>query len=121
MRKTKLTKRLRNLGFSEKIIAIFDVFRDFFELEPVVMTGKYGITVFFKCKNELFKDVVVVNEDSVEEIENTFFNKMRSGRLFSISTTDKKGAETLWNVPPFSSAKELRMKLQLNGFVQNGN
>ena len=69
----------------------------------------------------MFKEVVVVNEEGVEEIENTFFNKMRRGRLFSISTTDKKGTETLWNVPPFSNAKELRMKLQLNGFVQNGN
>lgn len=118
MRKNKLTKRLRNLGFSEEIIAIFDVFRDFFGFEPVVLPGKYfGITIFFKCKNVMFTKEMMVTENNVGELEKTILNRMRNGRLFSISTNNN-GKETTWSVPPFSTAKELKMKLQLSGFAK---
>jgi hypothetical protein len=42
---------------------------------------------------------------------------MKNGRLFSISTNNN-GRETTWSVPPFSTAKELKMKLQLSGFAK---
>jgi hypothetical protein len=119
MRKNKLVKRLKNLGFSDKMIAVFGVFEDYFEMEPVVMPCKFGgVSMFFKWKDMVFngRRDFVLNESSVEKLENVLFDRMKRGNMCSILTMNNDGTETRRNLPPFSTANELKLKLELMGF-----
>lgn len=111
MRKNKLIKRLRGLGFEDSTISMFNVLRDYFGIEPVVVVNQGRVFSYFMCY-EWVPPAMSFSEGSVRDLEYTMVEKIKSG-FFLI----KDSGETI-KIPPSSNAKELKMKLSLCGYVK---
>lgn len=129
MRSRRPWPSIEKFGFSGEMVEIFRILKKFLDFVPNVKIGKFcGLYLSFRFRNRkkdtvFFENIMAATmfAEDVKTLEKMVFKTLGNGNSNPFIFDEDLGMNMRWNIPSFSTAEELRMKLELAGYGTRNN